>query len=402
MDKFKEILRQTLIFLIIFLVVSYIFEFFSPKEEEISSGNVILQTLEENYPASKTVSLQIKNYSDKTIEIPNQCPKNPLKVYRYENNQWIEKTSKAEIECPPDKDTVLAPGKTMLVSYDYWNYNLFSEMGRYRIELDGISSNEFTVGDDGIFRKLANGAFYKPIYNTLMAVIAYLPNHNLGIGIIILTLIIRTILLAPSRKAIQAQKKMQDLQPRLNALKEKYKDDKQRIAIETMAIWKEAKISPLSSCMPLLLQLPFLLALFYVVKDAINPDNAHMLYAQYNNFNIANIDRHFLGLDLTKINLYVLPLIVGGLQFIQMYMMTAKQKKQGTQPKQKEIQMATNMMTYILPILVAVFTATLPAGVGIYWGTSTIYGIIQQAVIFRTPNKEKENEEVKVRVIEKD
>lgn len=406
MDKFKSILRQTLIFLAIFLVVHYIFQFFAPQEEEIAGGNVILQTQDNEYSISKTVNLEIKNYSKETITIPSTCPKNPLQVARYEQNQWVPKQIESKIDCSDNKEIVLAPGKTTLISYDYWNYELFNELGRYRIEMENqgttIYSNEFTVGKDGIFRQLWNSVIYKPIYNTLIVVASYLPNHNLGIAIIILTLIIRTILLAPSRKAIQSQKKMQDLQPRLNAIKEKHKGDQQRIAMETMALWKEAKISPMSSCLPLLLQLPFLLAVFHVVKDSINPDNAHLLYTQYNNFNLSEIDPNFLGLDLTKINFYILPLIVGALQFVQMYMMVAKQKKQGNQPKQKEMQMAASMMTYILPILVAVFTATLPAGVGIYWGTSTLYGIIQQAFIFRNADKHQEKDEVKVRVIEKD
>jgi len=65
-----------------------------------------------------------------------------------------------------------------------------------------------------------------------------------------------------------------------------------------------------------------------------------------------------------------------------------------------EMAMASNMMTYIMPVMIAVFTASLPAGVGIYWGTSTIYGIIQQIFVNKGSGKEKE-EEVKVRVIEK-
>lgn len=403
MDKFKSILRQTIIFLLIFLVVNYIFQFFSPKEEEVAGENLVFQTQESEYGISKTVNLQIKNYTKEAFVIPRSCPNNPFQVFRYEQNQWVEKRAIAEVDCSNQKEITVQPGKSTLISYDYWNYALFNELGRYRIQItDEISSNEFTVGSDGIIRQLWNGAFYKPIYNALIAIASFLPNHNLGIAIILLTLIIRTILLAPSRKAIQSQKKMQDLQPRLNALKEKYKGDQQRIAMETMALWKEAKISPLSSCIPLLLQLPFLLAVFNVVKDSTNPDNAHLLYTTYNNFEISNIDPNFLGLALTTPNLYILPLIVGALQFIQMYMMVTKQKKQGNQPKQKEMQMATNMMTYILPILVAVFTATLPAGVGIYWGTSTTYGIIQQAFIFRSNSKNQEKEEVKVRVIEKD
>jgi YidC/Oxa1 family membrane protein insertase len=146
----------------------------------------------------------------------------------------------------------------------------------------------------------------------------------------------------------------------------------------------------------MLLQFPFLIALFYVIKGGLNPDNAYLLYTQYGDLALQNINVNFFGLlDLTKKNIYVLPLVVGGLQFCQMHLaMSRKGKKKGK--KSDEMAMATNMMTYIMPIMIAVFTASLPSGVGIYWGTSTFYGIVQQLFVNKGPLKDPKEPTVKV------
>jgi YidC/Oxa1 family membrane protein insertase len=172
-----------------------------------------------------------------------------------------------------------------------------------------------------------------------------------------------------------------------------------------MALWKEAKVSPFGSCLPILLQFPFLIAVFYAIKDGLNPDNSYLLYKQYADFTFHEINVNFLGiLDLTKINLYVLPILIGGLQFAQMKLMMAKKTKKkvenGEKKEKNEMEMANSMMIYMMPVMIAVFTASVPAGVGMYWGTSTIYGIIQQMIVNKTPIQESKNDpSVKVKVI---
>jgi YidC/Oxa1 family membrane protein insertase len=173
-----------------------------------------------------------------------------------------------------------------------------------------------------------------------------------------------------------------------------------------MALWKEAKVSPFGSCLPILLQFPFLIAVFYAIKDGLNPDNSYLLYTTYSDFSLQDINVNFLGiLDLTKANLYVLPLIIGGLQFIQMKLSLAKKakkdKESGIVKKEKnEMEMANSMMIYMMPVMIAVFTASVPAGVGLYWGASTTYGIIQQIIVNKGPMPSTKNDpSVKVKVI---
>lgn len=407
MDKVTKIIKNTFVFLAIFLVINYVMQSCQTKEKElISSGNLVFSTTDTEYSRHQTVTVNIVNNSKEAITIPNECPGEPFDVYQYTDDEWVKIAVSPELSCEDAKDIVLDPGQETKILYDNWNYSLFSKMGRFKIgfnttiegEEKNYNTNEFLVTKEGIFRQIAVKLFYRPIYNGLIFLTSVMPNHDLGLAIILLTILIRTILLLPSQKAMKSQKRMQDLQPRLEKIKEKHKGDQQKIAMETMALWKEAKINPFSSCLPLILQFPFLIALFYVIQGGLNPDKVYLLYTTYGDLRLQDIDVHFFGImNLMKNNLYVLPLVVGGLQFIQMQMMANKKKpKDG---KMNEMAMATNMMTYIMPVMIAVFTASLPAGVGLYWGTSTLYGIAQQYFVNKG-KVEKDPNEPTVKVIE--
>ncbi len=406
MEKFNRILKNVLLFLVIFLIINYVFSFFKDDTEKLAlnSGNFSITTTDTEYSRRQTVKVEILNDTKEAVVIPNECPNEPFTVYRFENNEWVKKTASPVLKCENATDIKIEPGKEMTISYSNWNNALFSEMGRFKIdftttigtESKTFTTNEFLIVKEGIFRQLAIGLFYRPIYNGLIFFTYIVPKHDLGWAIILLTIIIRTILLVPSQKAMKSQRHMQDLQPRLAKIKEEFKGDQQRIASETMALWKEAKINPLSSCLPILMQFPFLIALFYVIQSGLNPDNTYLLYTQYAGFSLSDINTNFLNiLDLSKSNIYVLPLVIGGLQFIQMKLAMAKNKKAqdgGTDGKRNEMAIAGSMMTYIMPVMIAVFTASMPAGVGIYWGASTIYGIIQQVVVNKGGIKKDPNE----------
>lgn len=446
MDK-KAIFKNILLFLVIFLALNLLFKGCQSGTTEptvLDQGQIGFVTSETTYSRTDTITITLKNNTSVNLTIPSECPNEPLDVFHYENGGWAKIEAKPELDCSKAAPYEIKPGETLNIPYDKWSYSLFSRMGRFKIAVTldlpeviaapaatlttpattttptapttptppatpqkliskTIETNEFSVEEEGMFSKLWTGIFYRPIYNILIFLIAYIPGNSLGLAIIILTIIIRTILLAPSQKAMKAQRKMQMIQPMIESIKEKYKDDKQKIAAETMAIWKTQKVNPLGSCLPLLLQFPVLIALFYVVKGGLNPDNAYLLYTSYANFSFSNISTNFLGLDLLKNNLYVLPLIVGLLTFAQMKLSTAmagKKKDGKDSAKPKEMALASNMMVYFMPVMVAVFTASLPSGVGVYWGVSTLYGVIQQYFVNKgKPGKEKDDD-VEVRVIE--
>jgi YidC/Oxa1 family membrane protein insertase len=139
---------------------------------------------------------------------------------------------------------------------------------------------------------------YEPIYNILLFVTSYVPGADVGIAIIIVTLLIKFLLYPLSRKAIISQARLKKIEPQINEIKETYKDDKQQQAQATMELYKEHKINPLSGCLPTLLQLPIILSLFYVFRD-FSLENLDIIYSFVSV--PENISLTFLGiLDLTS------------------------------------------------------------------------------------------------------
>ncbi|MFC1749811.1 YidC/Oxa1 family membrane protein insertase [Pseudomonadota bacterium] len=398
MDK-KKILNFVIIFLLVYLIMSM---FFKPGGDntEIADDDIVITTIKREFSQNELVSVEISNTTDEEIEIKNECPKEPLDVFKYKKGEWEKIHYESEISCEESSDITVIPDGKAFISYKGWNHELFGELGRYKISFNAgdrlIETPEFEVKQSGWFGTLWTKAFYQPIYNILIFLISIVPYNDLGFGIILLTIIIRTILLLPSQKAMKSQRKMQEVQPKLAKIKEKYKDNQEMIAKETMEIWKTHKVNPFGSCLPLLIQFPFLIAIFYVIQSGLNPDDAYLLYGPLQSFSLSNISVNFLGiLDLTKINAFVLPLVVGIMQFGQMKLAMSKKKGKDEKKVKNEMEKAGEIMIYIMPVMIAVFTASLPAGVGLYWGTSTAYGIAQQLIV----NKQVDEEKSQVKVV---
>src|SRR3989338_3874182 len=111
--------------------------------------------------------------------------------------------------------------------------------------------------------------FYQPLWNALVWFYNILPGHDIGLAIILLTIVIKIILFPFTLQSLRSQKAMQTLQPKLDALKQQYKDDKEGQAKAMMELYKTEKVSPFSSCLPLLIQLPFLFALYRVLQNGL-------------------------------------------------------------------------------------------------------------------------------------
>src|SRR3989338_181637 len=106
--------------------------------------------------------------------------------------------------------------------------------------------------------------FYDPIYNVLVVLVALVPGGDVGIAVILLTIIIRLILLPSSLSAARTQRAMKLLEPKIKELKEKHKSDKEKEALETLALYREAKVNPFASILTVFIQIPVLLALYWV------------------------------------------------------------------------------------------------------------------------------------------
>ncbi len=227
--------------------------------------------------------------------------------------------------------------------------------------------------------ELFNDIFYQPIFNFLVWIYNLLPNHDLGLAIIILTLIIRLILFPLAQKQIRSQRALTKLQPKIEELKLQYKDNKEALGKAMMDLYKQEKINPLSSCLPLLIQLPFLLAVYWVFKNGLANGSLDLLYPFVHNPGSLNpITFGFFDLSIKSIPLAIL---AGGAQFWQSKMMIGKQKAQGTAAAMNK------QMLYIMPAFTVYIGWVFPAGLTLYWFVTILFSIVQQKILFRQMDK---------------
>lgn len=232
-----------------------------------------------------------------------------------------------------------------------------------------------------MFYDLYQTIAYQPILNIL--VFLYNNTLDLGISIILLTVIIKLVLWPLSRKAIKSQKELQEIQPKLDALKKQYENNKAELGKATMDLYKEHKINPLSSCLPMLIQLPFLFAVFRVLRVGMSEDLSLVYSFLVRPENFQAISFGFM--DLSKPNIY-LAFLAGAAQFIQAKMMLAKNSKKNPADSSQPDNMTAIMnkqMVYIFPIVTIVFGFSLPGGLTLYWFMFTFFTVVQQYLVLK-------------------
>lgn len=233
-----------------------------------------------------------------------------------------------------------------------------------------------------------NTILYQPIFNGFVALYNLIP--DVGIVILIITIIIKLALYPLTKSSIKSQKALTDLQPKLEEIKNKYKGEQQKIAQETMKMYKDNKVSPFASCLPLLIQMPILIALYYVLQRGLTSDNFEALYPFVTNpVHINTISLGFL--DLSKVN-YVLPFLAGAAQWWQAKMMMRKQppKNAGAGAKDESMMaMMNKQMLYFMPALTVIIGFQLPGGLILYWFLSTLLTALQQLVVFKKNGVDK-------------
>ncbi len=227
-----------------------------------------------------------------------------------------------------------------------------------------------------------NAVFYRPLFNGLIFLYNSIPFHDFGLAIILLTVIIRFILYPLNQKAIKSQKALNDLQPQIKELQTKYKSDRTKQSQALMDLYKSKGINPASGCLPLLIQLPVLLALYRVFWNGLNPASLNSLYSFIGRPEVIN--PWFLGLiDLSKSN-YGMAILAGVLTFFQSKMMTPTQPKNtGTGDFTAAF---SKQMVYLMPVITVVIAWKLPAGLALYWVVITLFGIVQQYLVSRKKN----------------
>lgn len=244
--------------------------------------------------------------------------------------------------------------------------------------------------------EIFNVALYEPLFNGLIYLQHILPGKDIGLAIIILTIIIKIILFFPSLSSIKSQKSLQVTQPKIEALREKYKDNKEELGRQLMRFYKENKVNPLSSCFPLLIQLPILIALYQVFFGGLTQDpetgilvtdQLQHLYGYLKDiYSTTPINTMFLGfVDMAKKGNIPLAILAGAAQFWQGRMMATRKspiKAPGSKDENRTAALNRQML-YFMPLITVYFGYTFPAGLALYWVISTLFTIGQQYYFFR-------------------
>jgi YidC/Oxa1 family membrane protein insertase len=396
--------KQILNIILLAVAFTLLWQSFTMKDQQedleaVENKGVLIESNKDSYVVGREttpIEVTITNDTQNKISLIYPCDSEILfNVYSIDD----EKTDSCDLNTT--KTIELDPQTPYIFDLLPYSYELFSEIGFYKIEFlwkqsgsDEIQNSNVVVQfkEPSFITKGWRVAIYKPIYNSLVAIAYYLPGQSVGFAIIILTLIIRTILLAPMNKSMKSQRAMQEIQPKIQKIQKEYKGNQAKIAEETMKIWKQHKVNPMGSCLPILIQAPIMIGVFYAVRSGFAFHHEYLLYDFMPQVDFLLLNTNFLGiLELTQRNYFVLPLIVGGLQFVQIKLSMVNKKK-GESKKKKEnkkkggdmadsMQAMQSSMLYVMPLMIAFFCASFPAGIGLYWGSSTAYGIVQQMFI---------------------
>ncbi|MCX6793335.1 MAG: YidC/Oxa1 family membrane protein insertase [Candidatus Falkowbacteria bacterium] len=229
--------------------------------------------------------------------------------------------------------------------------------------------------------------FYQPILNLLVLIYNVIPGHDIGLAIIVLTLIVKLILYPLSKKSLEGQKALQSLQPKLEEIKKQYANDKEGLSKAMMELYKKEKVNPLSSCLPLLIQLPFFWAIFRVFRDELSGKATTMLYSFVFHPGVMN-PVSFGFINFSKPNI-VMAILAGASQFVQAKMMPMKPAAINNSASKDENMMAAmnKQMLYFMPAFTVFICLSLPSGLAFYWLISTLLTILQQWYMFRNDKK---------------
>ena len=189
--------------------------------------------------------------------------------------------------------------------------------------------------------------------------------QNYGLSIILFTILVKVLLLPLTIKQTKSTKAMQDIQPKIQEIQTKYKDKPEKQQQEIMKIYTEAKINPLAGCLPLLIQMPILIALFSVLREPVT----YGVFADQAQF--VNAAKGFLWIkDLTPPD-YILAILSGATTFLMQTLMMPKDQQQGSM----------KIMTYVMSAMMLFWGFSFPAGLTLYWTIGNVFAIGQHYLI---------------------
>ncbi|MEI8123764.1 MAG: YidC/Oxa1 family membrane protein insertase [bacterium] len=243
--------------------------------------------------------------------------------------------------------------------------------------------------------------FYSPLYNGLIWFINIMPWHSVALAVIFFTCIIKVVLFPLSQKSVKTQFEMKKIEPEINEIKIKYKDDKKIQAEKTMALYKERGINPFSGVLLMIIQFPVLIALYYVFLNGGLPNIDHETIYSFTKIpDIINMNLFGVSVGDKSI---IFALLAAITQFFQMQITIPKTPKKDKQNDSKtpsfkdELAKSMSMqMKYVMPIIIFFIAKSFPVVVSLYLVTSSLFAIGQELYV-RKQSKIKSGEVIKIK-----
>ncbi|MDO8601909.1 MAG: YidC/Oxa1 family membrane protein insertase [bacterium] len=216
----------------------------------------------------------------------------------------------------------------------------------------------------------------QPIFNALVALYSYITFEDLGLAIILLTIILRFILYPLFYKALRSQSIMQKIQPEIAKIQKEFKADKEQQAQKMMALWKQHKVNPFASFGLIFVQLPILIAVYRVFMKGFSTEAFTDLYSfisapdQINSVSLGLI-------NVTEPNMIIVVLAVVA-TYLQSKLALPK-IKEGESPS--KAQQTSRKMVFLAPVLTLLILPKLSAAIGLYWLTTSLFSIVQQKIV---------------------
>ena len=226
---------------------------------------------------------------------------------------------------------------------------------------------------------LYHTVLFEPLFNTLVILYNLVPGQDFGIAVILVTLLVRLAFAPMSAKAMVAQRKLTALQPQAKEIQERFKKDRDRQAKELLELYKREKVNPLAGILPILIQIPFLIALYQVFWKGLGVEQLEFLYSFVTNPGF--IDPTFLGIVNLGEQSFVMAIVAAVFQFVQGKQM-AQSRPLGDQ-KSFAVTFQKQAL-YFFPVLTLLIVSQLPSAVGLYWITTSLFSIGQQWYLERS------------------
>lgn len=225
--------------------------------------------------------------------------------------------------------------------------------------------------------EIFNEIIYRPLFN-LLVWLYNLSFSDLGIAIILLTVVVRIILFPLFHKSLKHQRLLQELQPQIRKIQETHKNDKEKQTKAIMDFYKTNKVNPFTPILLLLVQIPVLIALYNVFVRGLSEASLKALYPFVGVPAVLN--HQFLGLINLSGHSLLITALATALQFIQGKLSLPASKK-GDELSAGD--KASRQMIYFMPVITIIFLVNLPAAIGLYWLSTTLFSIIQQIIVNR-------------------